>query len=73
MKVENGVRLMAGMMILISVLLVIIVSKWWLLLTAFVGLNLIQSVFTGFCPAANILRKLGLKDYGVLSWCRRSR
>ena len=62
MKVENGVRLMAGMMILISVLLVIIVSKWWLLLTAFVGLNLIQSVFTGFCPAANILRKLGLKD-----------
>ena len=62
MNVENGVRLMAGIMILISVLLVVFVSQWWLLLTAFVGLNLIQSVFTGFCLAANILRKLGLKD-----------
>jgi hypothetical protein len=62
MKVENGVRLMAGSMILISVLLVVIVSEWWLLLTVFVGINLIQSVFTGFCPAANILRKLGLQD-----------
>jgi hypothetical protein len=62
MTVENGVRLMAGTMILSSVLLVVFVSLWWLLLTTFVGLNLIQSVFTGFCPAANILRKLGLKD-----------
>lgn len=62
MKVENGVRLTAGSMILISVLLVVIVSQWWLLLTAFVGINLIQSVFTGFCPAVNILRKLGLQD-----------
>lgn len=62
MNVENGVRLMAGTMVLTSVLLVAIVSKWWLLLAAFVGLNLIQSVFTGFCPAADILRKLGLKD-----------
>jgi hypothetical protein len=62
MKVENGVRLMAGSMILISVLLVVLVSQWWLLLTVFVGINLIQSVFTGFCPAANILRKLGLQD-----------
>jgi len=62
MNVENGVRLMAGTMILISVLLVVLISQWWLLLTLFVGLNLIQSVFTGFCPAVNILRKLGLKD-----------
>lgn len=62
MKVENGVRLTAGSMILISVLLVVIVSQWWLLLTAFVGINLIQSVFTGFYPAANILRKLGLQN-----------
>lgn len=62
MTIENGVRLMAGTMILISVLLVALVSKWWLLLTAFVGLNLIQSVFTGICPAVNILKKLGLKE-----------
>ena len=62
MTIENGVRLMAGTMILISVLLVALVSKWWLLLTGFVGLNLIQSVFTGICPAASILKKLGLKE-----------
>lgn len=62
MTIENGIRLMAGSMILISVLLVILVNPWWLLLTSFVGLNLIQSVFTGFCPAANLLRKLGLKE-----------
>jgi hypothetical protein len=53
---------MAGAMIMISVLLVALVSQWWLLLTAFVGLNLIQSVFTGFCPAVTICKKLGLKD-----------
>ncbi len=62
MTVENGVRLMAGTMALASVLLVVFVSPWWLLLTTFVSLNLIQSAFTGFCPAANLLRKLGLKD-----------
>lgn len=47
---------------LISVLLVALVSSWWLLLTAFVGLNLLQSSFTGFCPAALILRRLGVAD-----------
>jgi hypothetical protein len=49
-------------MVLISALLVALVSKWWLLFTAFIGVNLIQSAFTGFCPAANFLRKLGMKD-----------
>lgn len=62
MKVENGVRIMAGTMVLISALLVWLVSPWWLLLTAFVGVNLIQSAFTGICPAANILRKMGLEE-----------
>lgn len=62
MKVENGVRIMAGTMVLISVVLTALVSKWWLLLTAFVGVNLIQSAFTGICPAATILRKLGLGE-----------
>jgi hypothetical protein len=60
MSVENGVRVMAGAMVLISVVLVLLVSPWFLALTAFVGLNLIQSAFTGFCPAQSILRKLGL-------------
>ena len=62
MTVENGVRVMAGAMILLSVALVQFVSSWWLLFTAFIGLNLIQSAFTGFCPANAIVRKLGCTD-----------
>jgi len=49
-------------MILISVLLVWLVSKWWLLFTAFIGGNLIQSAVTDFCPATNIMKKLGLEE-----------
>ena len=62
MKIENGVRIFAGIMILISVLLVWLVSKWWLLFTAFIGMNLIQSAFTGFCPPAMLMKKLGLEE-----------
>ncbi len=62
MKVENGVRVFAGIMILISVLLVALVSTWWLLFTAFIGVNLIQSAFTGFCPAIKILKLFGMSD-----------
>jgi hypothetical protein len=61
MTVENGVRVLAGSLVLISLALAVWVSKYWLLFTAFVGVNLIQSAFTGFCPGAMILRKLGLK------------
>jgi positive regulator of sigma E activity len=50
----------AGVMILISAALVYFVSPLWLLLTAFVGINLLQSSVTGFCPAAMILRKFGV-------------
>lgn len=60
MKMENAIRILAGTMVLISISLAHFVSSWWLLLTAFVGVNLIQSAFTGFCPAENIFRKLGL-------------
>ena len=62
MKVENGVRILVGTMILLSVLLTVLVSTWWLLFTTFIGVNLIQSAFTGFCPAANIMKKLGLEE-----------
>lgn len=65
MTTENGVRLLVGIMILISIALVYFVSPWWLLFLGFIGLNLIQSVFTGICPATNILRKLGCKDTGA--------
>ncbi|MCB1587826.1 MAG: DUF2892 domain-containing protein [Xanthomonadales bacterium] len=61
MNVDRAVLAFAGLMILISVALTWFVSPWGLLLTAFVGVNLIQSSFTGFCPAAMVFRKLGLR------------
>ena len=60
MNIDRAVFAFAGVMILASVVLVYFVSPWWLLLTAFVGLNLLQSSVTGFCPAAIVVRKLGL-------------
>jgi hypothetical protein len=60
MKMENAIRILAGTMVLISISLAHWVSEWWLLLAAFVGCNLIQSALTGFCPAENILKKLGV-------------
>ena len=61
MKMEQYIRVFAGTMILISLLLTVMFSQWWLLLTAFVGINLLQSAFTGFCPAEMILEKFGIK------------
>ena len=55
MNLDRAVLTVAGTVILLSVLLTALVSTWWLLLTAFVGLNLLQSSITGFCPAAVIL------------------
>ncbi len=69
MKIENLVRILAGAMTLLSVALVYFVSPWWLLLTCFVGANLLQSAFTGFCPPTLILRKLGWVDTdNVIHW-----
>ncbi len=69
MKTEALLRLLAGSMTLLSVALAHFVSPWWLLLTCFVGVNLIQSVFTGFCPPTLILRKLGWVDAtGTIHW-----
>ncbi len=61
MTVERGVRLLAGSMILISLVLAEWVSHYWLLLALFVGLNLFQSALTTWCPAEYILRAIGLK------------
>ena len=62
MTVERGLRLMAGVVVVISLALTRYVSPYWLWLTVFVGLNLIQSAFTNWCPGMVILRALGLKD-----------
>ncbi|HTW78764.1 MAG TPA: DUF2892 domain-containing protein [Terracidiphilus sp.] len=62
MTVERAVRLMAGIMILISLALAHYLSLYWLWLTVFVGLNLLQSAFTNWCPAMSIFRMIGLKE-----------
>ncbi len=61
MKMEQIIRAVAGSFILISLLLSWLHSGWWLLFTTFVGINLLQSAFTGFCPLENILEKLGIQ------------
>ncbi len=61
MTVERGVRLMAGILLLFSLALANFLSPNWLWLTAFVGLNLLQSAFTNWCPAMAILRGIGLR------------
>ena len=58
MRIEYRVRIMAGLMILASLVLAHYVNPLWLILAAFVGVNLIQSAFTSFCPAEKIMRKL---------------
>ena len=60
MNLDRAVLALAGTMVLASVLLAALVSTWWLLLTAFVGLNLLQSSITGLCPAAVVFRRLGV-------------
>jgi hypothetical protein len=52
----------AGVVILVSLALGVTIHVYWLFLTAFVGLNLLQAAFTGFCPLAIILKKLGFKS-----------
>ena len=66
MTIENTVRAFAGTFILLSLAFGVEASplfhsQYWLWFTAFVGLNLLQSAFTGFCPLEIILRKLGMK------------
>lgn len=64
MKLENAIRALAGTMILASLALAHYVSPHWLWLTAFVGANLLQSAFTGFCPAETVFKKLGVGKGG---------
>lgn len=62
MNIDRSIFLFAGFMVLASLALGYWVSEYWFLLTAFVGLNLMQSAITGFCPAAIIFRKFGIKS-----------
>jgi hypothetical protein len=60
MTIERTLRGIAGFFVLLSVLLATCHSPYWLLFTAFVGLNLLQSAFTDWCPMMAILKKLGV-------------
>jgi hypothetical protein len=64
MSRQSAVHVLAGSLVLISLALGFWVSQWWLLLAAFVGANLFQWGFSGFCPAEFIFGKLGLDDSG---------
>lgn len=66
MTIERVIRIMAGFFVLLSLALgyqgsPIFVSEWFLAFTAFVGLNLLQSGFTGFCPPEKLMAKMGMK------------
>ncbi|MFZ2755155.1 MAG: DUF2892 domain-containing protein [Lysobacteraceae bacterium] len=60
MNLDRAVMAFAGVMILASIALTHFVSPWFWLFTAFIGVNLFQSSFTGFCPAAIIFKKFGV-------------
>lgn len=61
MTVDSAVFAFAGIVNLIGLLLAVIFSPYWLLLCAFVGVNMLQTAFTGFCPAAYVFKRLGFK------------
>ena len=70
MTSENIIRAIAGTIVLLSLALGYLYNPWWHLLTAFVGINLLQSAFTGFCPAEILLRKFRIGKSGE-SCCAR--
>ena len=61
MSIDRVVLAFAGAVVLLSVTLAYVNSLYWLWLTAFVGANMFQAAFTGFCPLAIILKKLGFQ------------
>jgi hypothetical protein len=61
MNIDRAVLAFAGLIVLTGLVLAQIYSPWWLLLSAFAGLNMFQAAFTGFCPAAMIFKKLGVR------------
>lgn len=61
MTLDRAVFVFAGCVVLLGVALSLTVHPWWIALTVFAGLNMIQSAFSGFCPAALIFKKLGAK------------
>ncbi len=67
MNIDKAVLAFAGFVVLLGLALGWLVNSYWFLLTAFAGLNMIQAAFTGFCPAAMVFRKLGLRGGNAFS------
>jgi hypothetical protein len=67
MNIDRAVFAFAGVVVLAGLVLAHLFSLWWLALTAFAGLNMIQAAFTGFCPAAIVFRRLGVKTGEIFS------
>jgi hypothetical protein len=61
MTIERGLRLVAGVVVTLSVILGVLHSPYWLFLTGFAGLNLLQSAFTNWCPMVWLLARAGLQ------------
>jgi hypothetical protein len=61
MNLNEWLRAIAGTIVIVSVALGTLVSPYWFILTAFVGVNLLQSAFTKWCPMITFLRKLGVQ------------
>ena len=62
MTLDRAILAFAGLMILLSLALTLLVSPLWMWLTAFIGVNLLQSAFTGFCPAAKLFKLFGVRE-----------
>lgn len=67
MTTDRAVLALAGTLVLVSVILTSLTSSWWLVLAGFVGLNLLQSSMTGWCPAAVLMQRAGVPAHS----CRR--
>ena len=61
MTLDQAVMAFAGLVVLVATALAWLVNPWWLALAAFAGVNMIQASFTGFCPAALVFKKLGVR------------
>jgi hypothetical protein len=62
MNIDRAVFVFAGVVVLAGIVLSMTVHPWWIALSAFAGLNMIQAAFTGFCPAAMLFKALGLRS-----------
>ena len=62
MTINEAIFIMVGTIVTLSTILSLTVSPYWSILTLFVGVNLFQSAFTGFCPAAMVMKHFGMKD-----------